>query len=75
MCHTHCTTDKPDAELCDDVSQDHSWSNTARRDEKYDNPQVGQAAKDIIRRLYFMECMNDMCVLKKLLVCAPEHGK
>ena len=23
MCHTHCTTDKPDAELCDEVSQDH----------------------------------------------------
>ena len=48
MCSTHSTTAEPNAELCDEVSQDHSWRIFARGEEKYSNPQVGQTAKGII---------------------------
>lgn len=70
------------SELCDEVPQDHSWNITAIGEEEYDNLQVGQVAKEssvLMRtRLGFigdLESMKDMSAPKKLLVCAPEHGK
>lgn len=60
----------------------HSWSITARGEEKYDNPQVDQAAKDIICTheektllIGHLERMKNSHVPEKLLVYAPEHGK
>ena len=81
MCSIHSTTAESDAELCDEVSQDHSWRIFAREEQEYSRPQVGQVAKGIFctheeeTPLFgHLECMKDERVLKKLLVCAPEHG-
>ena len=41
-------TEEADAELCDEVPQDHSRHIFVKGEEKYNNLQVGQAAKDII---------------------------
>ena len=82
MCSTHSTTAKPDAELCDEMPQDHSWHICLRGEEEYSNLQVGQAAKGIFCTheeetllSWTLERMKDERVPKKLLVCAPEHGK
>ena len=79
MCNTHSTTAEPNAELCDEVSQDHSWCIFARGEEEHSNLQVGQAAKgmrELMRkRLCFLghlERMKDERVPKKLL-CVPKN--